>query len=129
MFPLQTPNLYEALGDDVFRTLVEVFYRRVEADSELRAIFPPDLTEGKERQYLFLTQYFGGPERYNERHGPPMLRRRHFPFAITPAARDRWLGHMLAAIEEVGIPEPYAAILRDYFERFSLFMINRPAGA
>jgi hemoglobin len=126
MFPLEAQNLYDALGDDLFRSLVEAFYRRVEADPELRAIFPPDLTEGKERQYLFLTQYFGGPERYNERHGPPMLRRRHFPFVITVELRDRWLKHMLAAIEEVDVPEPYAAVLRDYFERFSLFMVNRP---
>ena len=58
-----------------------------------------------------------------------MLRRRHFAFRITPQARDRWLGHMLAAIEEVEVPEPYAAILRDYFERFSLFMINHPPEA
>jgi hemoglobin len=127
MFPIETPKLYDALGDDRFRSLVEAFYRRVEADPELRAIFPPDLTEGKERQYLFLTQYFGGPPRYNERYGPPFLRRRHFPFAITREARDRWITHMLAAIEEVEIPEPYAGILRDYFERFSLAMINRPS--
>ena len=122
----EVQRVYEAIGDAGFRTLVEVFYRRVEQDPVLRPIFPPDLTEGKERQYLFLRQYFGGPAEYNERHGPPMLRRRHFPFAITRQARDVWVGHMLAAIDEAQIPEPHAALMRAYFERFSFDMINQP---
>ena len=117
--------VYPAIGDAGFRALVDAFYRRVEADPLLRTVFPPDLAEGREKQYLFLRQFFGGPAEYNERHGPPMLRRRHFPFPITRAARDAWLGHMLAAIDEVAIPEPHASVLRAYFERFSLDMINR----
>jgi hemoglobin len=118
-------RIYQDIGDEGFRALVEAFYRRVEADPLLRAIFPADLSNGRERQYLFLRQFFGGPAEYSERHGHPMLRRRHFPFAITREARDHWLGHMLAAIDEVGIPEPHASLMREYFERFSLEMINR----
>lgn len=118
-------NLYLALGDATFRSLVDAFYRRVEMDPELRRIFPPDLTEGREKQYLFLTQLFGGPPRYTARHGEPRLRFRHLPFAIGRPERDRWIGHMRLAIDEVAIPEPYASILREYFEQFSLHMINR----
>jgi hypothetical protein len=33
---------------------------------------------------------------------------------------------MWAAIEETGIPEPHASVLRAYFEEFSLAMINQP---
>ena len=122
----QIRAVYAAIGDAGFRTLVDNFYRRVEADPELRAIFPPDLAEGRERQYLFLRQVFGGPTEYSDRHGHPRLRMRHMPFAITRAARDAWFGHMRAAIEESGIPEPHATVLRDYFERFSFDMINTP---
>jgi hemoglobin len=118
--------VYPAIGDAGFRALVDNFYRRVEADPELRSVFPPDLAAGRERQYLFLRQVFGGPEAYSEQHGHPRLRMRHIPFAITRAARDAWLGHMLAAITESEIPEPHASVLRDYFERFSLDMINTP---
>ena len=39
-------------------------------------------------------------------------------------ARERWLGHMLAAIDVVGIAEPARAVMREYFERASLAMIN-----
>ena len=126
MLPIdKIQRIYQDIGDEGFRELVDAFYRKVEADPVLRPIFPPDLTNGRERQYLFLRQFFGGPPEYSERHGHPMLRRRHFPFAITREARDHWVAHMHAAIDEVGIPEPHASLMHEYFERFSLEMINR----
>lgn len=118
-------TIYELVGGDAtFRRLVDDFYARVEADANLRAMFPDDLTPGKEWQYLFLTQYFGGPARYMEQRGHPRLRMRHMPFPIDRRARDAWLGHMLAAIEAVGITEPARSIMRDYFERASEAMMN-----
>src|SRR3954462_5434832 len=119
MLPIkQIQQVYEAIGDEGFRSLVNAFYRRVEADPELRKIFPTDLTAGREHQYLFLRQFFGGPAEYNERRGPPAMRRRHIPFAITREAREAWLGHLLEAIDEVETPEPHASLLRTYFEQF-----------
>jgi hemoglobin len=119
-------NLWQEVGGDpTFRTLVEAFYRRVEADPLLRPIFPPDLASGREKQFLFLAQYFGAPARYSEQHGHPRLRMRHFPFAITRAARDRWLAHMLEAVDEAGIAEPWRTEMRAYFEMASQAMINR----
>jgi len=118
-------TVYELVGGDVtFRALVDEFYRRVEADDALRALFPDDLAAGKEGQFLFLTQFFGGPARYAEQRGHPRLRMRHFPFAIDRHARSRWLSHMLAAIDVVGVQEPMRTIMRDYFERASEHMIN-----
>ena len=37
----------------------------------------------------------------------------------------RGLGHMLAAIEETGIEEPWAGVMRHYFEQSSLAMMNK----
>lgn len=111
-------------GEPTFRRLVDVFYARVEADDELRPMFPDDLTPGKHWQYLFLMQFFGGPTQYMDERGHPRLRMRHMPFRIDMNARNAWLGHMLAAIDEVGIQEPARSIMRDYFERGSEFMIN-----
>lgn len=126
MQPLaQIEAVYPAVGDAGFRALVDVFYRRVEADPVLRPIFPPDLANGRERQYLFLRQYFGGPAEYSARYGHPQLRQRHAPFRITREARDVWMRHMHAAIDEVKIPEPHASVLRAYFEQFSLAMVNQ----
>jgi hemoglobin len=124
-FNPQAGTLYEQVGGDpTFRRLVDTFYARVERDALLRPMFPEDLGPGREYQFLFLTQYWGGPPRYESQRGHPRLRMRHAPFKIGQAERDAWLGHMLAAIDEVGIPEPARGQLREYFENGATFMIN-----
>jgi hemoglobin len=122
-------TVYELVGgDEPFRRLVDAFYRRVEQDPLLRPMFPEDLEPGKEGQFLFIAQYFGGPPRYNELRGHPRLRARHLPFPIGRRERDAWVGHMLAAIDEAGFQEPARQILIDYFERAGTFMINSEPG-
>lgn len=118
-------SLYEIVGGDVtFQKLVDIFYERVAADPVLRPMFPDDLEPGKRWQFLFLTQFFGGPARYATERGHPRLRMRHMPFVINDEAREHWLGHMLVAVDEVGIEEPARTVMRDYFERASTHMIN-----
>jgi hemoglobin len=119
-------TLYDLIGGEAtFRRLVDTFYAKVEADDVLRAIFPEDLESGKEYQFLFLMQYWGGPIRYSEERGHPRLRMRHSPYAITEDLRDRWVQYMLEAIDEVGIQEPARSQMREYFEQGATFMINR----
>ncbi len=126
----QEQSLYEKVGGEAtFRKLVDIFYTRVEADPALRPIFPESLEEGKRAQMLFLMQFFGGPAIYSQERGHPRLRMRHSPFIIDQVARDHWLLHMLAAVDEVGIPEPARSEMRDYFERGSAFMINAESSA
>ena len=118
-------TLYKRVGgDETFHMLVEAFYRRIESDPLLRPLFPADLEEGKHHQFLFLAQYWGGPARYQLERGHPRLRMRHAPFPIDRSARDAWVAHMIAAIDEVGITEPDRTILVEYFERAATFMIN-----
>ncbi|NDJ61907.1 MAG: globin [Chloroflexi bacterium] len=111
-------------GAATFKRLVAVFYAKIEADTELRPMFPDDLEPGKRWQELFLAQFFGGPNQYQVERGHPRLRMRHMPFPIDQAARNRWLQHMLDAVDEVGIEEPARTMMRSYFERASLHMIN-----
>lgn len=119
-------KIYElAGGEPAFRRLVDAFYARVERDPLLRPMFPADMEPGKEHQRLFLIQYFGGPATYSELRGHPRLRMRHAPFPIGQAARDAWLGHMLAAIDEAEIPEPARSAMRNYFEMAATAMINQ----
>lgn len=126
----QDISVYELVGGDAaFHKLVDAFYARVEADPILRPMFPADLEAGKQWQFLFLAQYFGGPARYIEQRGHPRLRMRHMPFQIDQTARDHWLSHMLAAIDEAEIKEPARATMREYFERGSAFMVNVDTGA
>lgn len=118
-------TIFELVGGaETFEALVDHFYSRVEQDESLRRMFPDDLEPGKRYQYLFLMQYFGGPASYMTERGHPRLRMRHAPYPIDDAAKDAWLGHMLIAIDEVGIQEPARSIMRNYFERAAVFMIN-----
>lgn len=121
-------SVYElAGGEPAFRRLVDIFYTKVEQDALLRPIFPASLEEGKRRQYLFLMQYWGGPQQYSAERGHPRLRMRHAPFPITPTVRDAWVRCMLEAIDEAGIPEPARGMMREYFDRAATFMINQYA--
>lgn len=100
------PALLERIGGRaVIERVVREFYDRVEADGELRRLFPDDLTEGRAKQALFLEQWLGGEPRYSERYGHPRLRARHFPFVIDERAARRWLHHMGEAFRAAGVPE------------------------
>ena len=120
-------TLYEAAGGmPFFEALVGRFYDGVESDPVLRAIYPePDLAGARHRLTLFLAQYWGGPTTYNDERGHPRLRMRHFPFAIGPAERDRWLVHMRAAIVALDPPPAVAARLEAYFAMAAEAMRNR----
>jgi hemoglobin len=125
-FTGEARSVYELIGGmETFRRLAEAFYNRVDADPFLRPMFPRNLSGAKERQALFLAQFFGGPTTYSEKRGHPRLRMRHRPFDIGPAERDAWVNHMLAAMEEVGIEEPAYTTMRRYFEDAGTFLINR----
>lgn len=119
-------TLYQAVGGmGFFRRLVDEFYSRVADDELLRPMYPEqDLGPARERLTLFLGQYWGGPTTYSDRRGHPMLRRRHIPFPIDQAARDRWVAHMSGAIDVLSPPEEVATALRDYFTLAADAMVN-----
>jgi hemoglobin len=122
-------NVYEAAGgEETFRLLVERFYAGVAADPVLRPLYPEeDLDAARERLTLFLIQYWGGPDTYNQQRGHPRLRMRHQPFAIGPRERDAWLARMTEAVESLDVPRGVRDSLLAYFEAASTAMINRPA--
>ncbi len=118
-------TLFELVGGEAFfRRLVDAFYEGVAEDPVLVRLYPdaPDLTNARWRLRMFLVQYWGGPTTYSDERGHPRLRMRHLPFHIGPEERDRWLGHMDAAIDvaTAELPDPelaeaVAAALRGYF--------------
>lgn len=124
----QAPALYELAGGmSFFESLVDRFYEGVAGDPELLRLYPEpgDLSGARHRLTLFLAQYWGGPRTYDEERGHPRLRMRHFPFAIGPAERDRWLTHMREAVASVEAPPGVAERLLAYFEMAAEAMRNR----
>jgi hemoglobin len=84
-----------------------------------------DLAGAEQRLRDFLIGRFGGPQRYIEQRGHPRLRMRHMPFAVDQAARQRWLQLMTNALDEVKLPLPVDALLREFFEGVSTMLVNR----
>lgn len=112
-------------GDDTFRRLVAKFYEGVAEDPVLRPLYPEeDLGPAEERFRLFLIQYWGGPSTYSDTRGHPRLRMRHAPFAVTPAAAQRWLVHFRAALDDIALPPEQDAQLWDYVTHAAQFMVN-----
>ena len=122
----QQQSFYDQVGGhETFRTLVHEFYRGVSGDPELRALYPEeDLGPAEDRLRMFLEQYWGGPTTYSEQRGHPRLRMRHVPFRVTPAQRDRWLKHMLAAVDSLELAPANDLLLRDYLERAAHSLVN-----
>lgn len=120
-------NIFELVGGlPWFTALVERFYEGVATDPILRPMYPEDLSSSIPHTAGFLAQYFGGGfAYYSEQRGHPRLRMRHAPFPIDEAARDAWLGHMLRALHEGGLPAEVEAVMAEYFTRASTFMINQ----
>ncbi|MFT4135910.1 globin [Microbacterium sp.] len=119
-------SFYDEIGGhDTFVRLVAAFYRGVAADDPLRAMYPEeDLGPAAERLCLFLEQYWGGPTTYSRSRGHPRLRMRHAAFHIDPAARDRWLTHMRAALDELALAPLHDATMWDYLQRAAYAMVN-----
>lgn len=126
--PVESPERspYDLMGGrPTFEHLVDRFYLGVADDPVLRPLYPEeDLAPAKRRLLMFLEQYWGGPRTYSDERGHPRLRLRHAPFAVTPAARDRWLVHMRAGVDELGLPEPLERQLWDYLVVAADSMIN-----
>jgi hemoglobin len=97
-------SLFERVGgrEGVAR-LIDTFYDYVEADPDLRPLFPADMHPGREKQKWFFEQWMGGEPLYSERFGHPRLRRRHFPFVIDRRAAGRWLRHFNQALQDCGV--------------------------
>jgi len=125
---VEESEIYPAVGEDGFERLVAAFYRRIPRDEILGPMYAEDndLAGAEQRLRDFLIFRFGGPQRYIEQRGHPRLRMRHIRFAVTPAARDRWMELMNSALAEAAFPAEIEARLRAFFESTATFLINRP---
>jgi hemoglobin len=123
------PTLFDVVGGtSFFEELVDRFYGGIEGDEVLRPLYPEDLGPPRRHLALFLAQYWGGPAAYDAERGEPRLRMRHVPFPIGTDARDRWLGHMRAAVAALDPPPAVAAALLEYFEMAAEALRNRDGG-
>ena len=126
--PSSEPStVFDAVGEAGLRRVVSAFYRRVPGDDILGPMYPAnELAESERRLGDFLIYRFGGPDTYIRERGNPQLRMRHIKFAIAPAARDRWVLLMNAALDEVALPFEATAVVKPFLHEAATFLINRP---
>lgn len=119
-------------GDAVIRKLVDRFYELMDELPETyaaRKLHPADLSESGNKLFDYLSGWLGGPQRYVEKHGHPMLRRRHLPYAIGPDERDQWLLCMQLALTDTVADEALRTALFAQFVQLGEHMRNRPEAA
>jgi hemoglobin len=121
---------YEHLGADVgVRKLVDRFYDLMDSAPEaanIRALHATSLKASREKLYLFLTGWTGGPQLYVEKFGHPRLRMRHLPFPIGAGERDEWLWCMNRALDDHELPPLVREHLRQKLHALADHMRNLP---
>ena len=126
----QQATPYEMIGGEAgVRRLVDRFYDIMDAAPEaaaVRALHARSLKASREKLYLFMTGWTGGPPLYVEKHGHPRLRMRHFPFAIGRRERDQWLWCMDRALAEHPMPDETRRFLREKLHGLADHMRNQP---
>ena len=125
-----TPTPFELLGGDTgIRRLVDRFYDLIDSAPEaatIRALHAKSLKSAREKLYLYLTGWTGGPPVYVEKYGHPRLRARHLPFPISTRERDEWLWCMDRALDEHDMPDELRGHLRERFHALADHMRNKP---
>jgi hemoglobin len=122
-------SLYDLMGGETkLRALVDRFYDIMDSAPEakdVRALHAKSLSQAREKLFMFLSGWSGGPSLYIEKFGHPRLRQRHMPFSIGEIERDQWLWCMNKAIDENELLPSVVAHLKTRFSEMADFMRNQ----
>ena len=119
---------YESIGGEpAVKKLVDRFYDLMDGKEEvtgIRAMHAKTLRISREKLFLFLSGWLGGPDLYVQKYGHPMLRRRHLPFKIGQSESDQWMLCMNQALDEQ-VNEPLKAQLKEALTNVANHMQNQ----
>ena len=123
------PTPFERMrGEGGVRALVDRFYDLMDLEpgyAALRAAHGSDLVRAREKLFMFLCGWLGGPDYYVQKHGHPMLRARHLPLSIGIQERNQWVQCMDQAMGEVGVDPQLRERLYDSFMNTADWMRNK----
>lgn len=125
----ETTSLYDLLGGETgVRSLVDRFYDLMDSAPEardIRALHAPSLKGSRDKLFMFLSGWSGGPPLYMQKFGHPKLRMRHLPFSIGERERDQWLWCMDRAIDAGEYRPAVVEHLKTRFAEIADFMRNQ----
>jgi len=120
---------YDFIGQaPAIQSLVDRFYFYMDILPEaqgIRAMHQANLAMAKDKLFKFFSGWLGGPNLFMEEFGHPMLRARHFPFAIGEAERDQWMLCMNKALDEMTMDPRLKTNLQDALQHLATHMINQ----
>ena len=125
--PERTPYVRMG-GEAAVRQLVNTFYDRMDEDPDffaIRKLHPQSLTGSREKLFMFLSGWLGGPPIYVSEYGHPRLRARHMPFAIGELERDQWMACMVFALNATGVEQTLREQLTASFANTADWMRNQ----
>jgi hemoglobin len=118
-------SLYDKIGPEKLKKLIHDFYIEIRKDDLLRPMYKDDFEGAENRLFLFIIQYLGGPDTYNQQRGHPRLRSRHVVFPINEEAKQNWLNNMKHALDVSEIAAGEKEVLWNYFQQTAEFLKNR----
>ena len=121
------PEIYGIMGEENIFLMIKDFYRDLEKSS-IHHLFPDDMDEASKKSGAFFVFLLGGPPLYQQKYGPPMMRKRHLPFEIDEKARQVWLdcfkNTLVDASTKYHFPEEHLEEFWQFLVEFSGWMVN-----
>jgi hemoglobin len=112
-------------GEERIRSIVDRLYDLIDADAPtLRAMLPADDSVSRQKLFMYLVEWTGGPELYSPERGHPMMRRRHLPFPIGQDEVETWLACMGRALDDTDITGQIRTFLDEKLTALAWHMRN-----
>ncbi len=115
-------------GENTILSLVDRFYYYMDTLPEVagvRKMHAQSLSSAKDKLFKFLSGWLGGPDLFIQEYGHPMLRKRHFPFAIGTSERDQWMFCMTKAMTEITMDSALRVSLLEALDKLATHMVNQ----
>lgn len=122
-------NPYELLGGEQgVRRLADEFYQvmaeRAEA-TKIRQMHAENLSAIKDKLFMFLSGWMGGPDLYLQKYGTICLSSAHAAYAIGADERDQWLACMDQALINIDASEELREMLKGPMFQLADVMKNK----
>ena len=117
-------DIYARIGGAAaIDALVDGLYDRIETDSALRPLFGRDLTNEREGQKRFFTEWLGGDRGYSD-HAYCSLNDRHDLLPITRSLAGKWLAHFRSSLDSVVSDADVHRTIYDDVRLLALALVN-----
>ena len=125
----ENPHYQQIGGAAGVAALVERLYAPMDSLPEtqtIRKLHGDDLSNAKEKLFMFLSGWLGGPPLFCRKLCHPQLRKRHASFSIGIQERDQWMLCMRQAMADSGLNKDLCMQLDKAFYKIADAMRNQP---